>query len=303
VVSLLALVALIGGILWGKGVAVGVSTKTLRIIFPNASGIEVGAPITLYGVRKGSVTALEVVPEGVRVTAVIEPTIPLHGDATASLQMMELMGGKKIEVDPGKAPSRLPDNATIPGFIQGDIGAILSSAGDLTADARQIIRRLDSAIVSVTGIIDDPRFRSNIRSTLSNLESASVSANDLVKRNQAAINQTIRNLNDLSIDLKGILARTDRAVQSTVGTAQEVAADARQVIGTADGTVRKADSLVTRLDQLVKDLKEGDGLVSKLIYDKEFAEELEETIKSARAYINQIGKNGINLNVGLGRKP
>jgi phospholipid/cholesterol/gamma-HCH transport system substrate-binding protein len=186
--------------------------------------------------------------------------------------------------------------------IPGDITAILAAAGDMTVDAKLLLRRLDSALATVNSIVGDPALRGRINNTMANVEQTSITANRLIAGNQAAVTRTVDNLHQLSVQLKSLVDRTGVAVDKTVATAQDVTNDARRTIGKVDHTVEQADSLVAGLDKMVRDLKEGGGTASMLLYDKEFAEELQKTVKGLRAYINQIEKNGINLNVGLGRK-
>jgi phospholipid/cholesterol/gamma-HCH transport system substrate-binding protein len=295
VVTVVALVALVAGILWGKGLVVGVHQLTIKMDFPRAGGVDIGAPVRIYGVRKGSVTAVEVMETGVRITATVEPAVALHPDATASLQMVELMGGKAIEIQPGNAPGKLADGALIEGRIEGDVADLLGSADKISEDARTLLHRLDSAVQATTAIINDPALRQGIKSTVANLEQASSAANDLVAANQATITETVRNLNELARDLKSIAGRADVAIDKTLGTLDAVSTDAHTVIVDAGGAARKADSLIARLDKVVLDIQKGDGTISMLLYDPAFARQLAATVRDARAYLNDIQKNGIVL--------
>jgi phospholipid/cholesterol/gamma-HCH transport system substrate-binding protein len=251
-------------------------------------------------VRRGSVTALEVKEEGVRITASIEQTVPLHSDAGATLQMVELLGGKAIEIFPGEAAGLLAPNAVIPGRIQGDIGQLLGAADQISSDASVILRKLDTAVGALLVVIDDPAFRRGLKSTVTNLEQASASANDLVTANRASIDQTIRNLNELSLDLKAISGRADVAIDRTLNTIDTISADARVVMVDAGSAVRRADSLVARLDQIMLEIQKGDGAVSMLIYDPKFAKELELTVRTARALLSEIRKDGVVLRHKIG---
>ena len=43
--------------------------------------------------------------------------------------------------------------------------------------------------------------------------------------------------------------------------------------------------------------------MTKIIYDKQFADEIDRTLKSAKELVEQIKRYGINANVSLGPKP
>ncbi len=82
-----------------------------------------------------------------------------------------------------------------------------------------------------------------------------------------------------------------------------VSADAGIAIRSVDSTLRQANVLIGRLDGIAADIKGGNGAVSKLIYDKNFADELERTVKSAQSLIESIERSGIKakLNIGFGK--
>jgi len=303
VVTVVALVALIGGIVWGKGLGFGVSNRIITMSFPNAAGVDLGTVITLNGVRKGSVTAIDAQPDEVRITATVEDTFPIKADAGAVLAMLEITGGKKIEILPGKSTAPLPRDAVIQGRVQGDITALLAEVGEIAVKANKVIGGLDSAITTVNGMIGSTQFQSRIENTMINLESTSSEARQLVVGNRAAINGAVANLSRLSSDLRDMVNRMGPAVERTLANAESVSADAGVAIRGVDSTLRQANVLIGRLDAIAADIKGGNGAVSKLIYDKNFADELERTVKSAQSLIESIERSGIKakLNIGFGK--
>ncbi|MEO6046360.1 MAG: MlaD family protein [Candidatus Kapaibacterium sp.] len=301
VVTIGALVVLIGGIIWGKGIGFGTSHRLVRIKFPSAAGVDVGTtPITLNGVRKGNVTAIEAGANDVMITAIVDATYPLHQDATASLQMLELTGGKKIEIVPGASSAPLPHDAVIPGTVQGDITALLADVGDMGADAKKIIRKLDSSITMVNDLIGSAEFKQDIRSTLSNLEKSSAVAHDLVVGNRAAIDRAISNFDNTANDLRQLVSNVRPTVDRTLANAEGASADAKSAIRHVDSTLRMADTLVAHLNGLTADIKNGNGAISKLIYDKEFADEIDRTLRSVRGLIEDVQRSGIKTDINIG---
>jgi phospholipid/cholesterol/gamma-HCH transport system substrate-binding protein len=303
IVTVVALIALVGGIIWGKSLGFGVATRIVRITFPNASGVDVGTVVTLNGVRKGSVTAIDAQPDEVRITASVDDTFPLKADASAVLSMLEVTGGKKIELSPGKSPAPLPADAVIPGVVQGDITSLLAQVGDIAASASQVVAGLDSTVTMVNGVLGSREFRENITSTMSNLEQASGDARNLVTANRAAINRAVSNLDRLSSDLRDLVNRTRPAVERTLASAEDISADAKSALRSVDTTLRQANTLIAHLDTLAADIKGGQGAVSKIIYDKEFADELQRTLTAVKDLVQSIDKGGLKtrINIGFGK--
>jgi phospholipid/cholesterol/gamma-HCH transport system substrate-binding protein len=303
IVTIIAIAALVGGIIWGKGFGFSVNNRTLRFHFPNAAGIDVGAPVTLNGVRQGSVTAVSTDADGVLIEALVETKVPLRSDAAARIEMAELTGGKRIELLPGSTTRPLASDAIIEGTISGDATVLLAEAGAIATDARKLVLRLDTAVDAVNRMLADGAIQRRVDNTLINLEDASGAARSLVVENRARIDQTIASLNATMEDLRGLLLRTTPAAERTIRSAELAAGDARLAIAGAQGTLLRADTLVMRLDSLVYDVRYGRGTASMMLYDTAFAGELRRTIESTRAFIEQMKRNGVNINFSLGRRP
>jgi len=303
IVSVIAILVLVVGILWGKRIGFGVDTRRVLLEFPNANGVEPGTIVTLNGVRKGSIVSVQAEPHGVRMEALIDPSIPLHADASASIRMLEITGGKKVELKVGEDAAPLPADAVIHGKVEGDIATLMAAADGLVDDAKSLFHRLDSTITLVTDVIGTEEFRSNVRSTLANVEDISTNLREMILRNRPKLERTLANVDDLSRELKDLVERSSPKVDQVFATIDQTAGDARSAIHSAQGTLQRADSLIVRLDNVMAEVESGEGIVTKLIYDKEFADELDRTLKSAKELVEQIKKYGINANVSLGAKP
>jgi phospholipid/cholesterol/gamma-HCH transport system substrate-binding protein len=301
VVTLVAAVVLVAGIIWGKGTGLGVDNRVVTMLFPNAAGVDVGAPITLRGVRKGAVTSLEVRPDGVRISALVESSFPLKRDAKAQIQMLEVTGGKKIELIPGESAEPLASGAVIPGEVQGDITSMLADVGDITASTKIVVRRVDSTLVMVNEVLGSRTFRRNIENTLANLESTSAAAQDLIAGNRVAIQRMISNFDGLSGDLRDLVARTRPAVDRAMTAVDTLSTDARVALRHLDMVLQHSDTLIARVDDIARRMQQGEGAVAKLLNDKGFAEELEGTLKSVRRLVENFdqGKTRIPLKIGF----
>lgn len=303
IVTIIAIAALVGGIIWGKGFGFSVNNRTLRFHFANAAGIDVGSPVTLNGVRQGSVTTVATDADGVLIEALVETKVPLRADAGARIEMAEITGGKRIELLPGSVSRPLASDAVIEGTISGDATVLLSEAGAIATDTRKLVQRLDTAMDAVNRMLADGAIQRRIDNTLINLEDASGAARGLVVDNRAQIDRTVASLNATMSDLRALFARSAPAVERTIETADLAAGDARVAIIGAQGTLRRADTLVMRLDSLVYDVRHGQGTASMVLYDTAFAGELKRTIEATHAFIEQMKRNGVNINFSLGRRP
>ena len=94
---------------WAKNFSLTPTDNTVKVQFTNTAGLEIGDPVTVNGVRKGFVEDIAIKGEKVVVTMKVSNDVALKEDADFAVSMLDLMGGKKVEVNPGSSntPFRL----------------------------------------------------------------------------------------------------------------------------------------------------------------------------------------------------
>ena len=149
-VSIGAIILLVLGIFLARGVNVSKSQQTIYVRVPHSGGIEPGSVVTINGVKRGSVTSVKNDQGSVLVAAVLDNIADLHTDASAQISMLEITGGKKMEIDPGVARANLAPQSVIHGRVAPDIGEVLAIVGDVADDAKNLVRRLDTICLLYT---------------------------------------------------------------------------------------------------------------------------------------------------------
>ena len=86
---------------WAKNFSLQSNEQLIKVRFINVSGLEIGDQVTVNGMRKGYVKEMIVEPNNVVVELSIDNDIKLKEDASFAISMLDLMGGKKVEVFPG----------------------------------------------------------------------------------------------------------------------------------------------------------------------------------------------------------
>ncbi len=308
--AVLALLALVGGILWGRGVGMRVSGRTITMQFDEVSGLGLGAPVTWRGVRMGTVTDIAVRPTGVRVQATVENGLPLRRDAKAEILSAEITGGRSVSIAPGNADELLPPGAVIPGFTQPSVASLLENAGTMSEQATRLLTRIDSTVASVQRLVEDPTLRDNLRQSATDLASAASASRSLVDGNRQSIehmvNQlttSVARLHDLVADASPTLRRAINATADATDDARSITKRAGTTVSRVDSVVAHADVLLSELTAMVDSVRNGKGVAGRLIGDEEFARKLERTLDDTQALIRNIQRNGVNLNIGLGRRP
>lgn len=300
IVTIVAVIALIGGILWGKGI--GIDRRRLTVYFPNASGLTSGTPVLIHGVPKGGVASIKAVEDGAQVAILVDRDVDVMRDASAVIRVMEITGGKKVELDPGESTEPLPKDAIIPGVNEGDVGAMLAFVGDLAHEVSPLLKRLDTTLMGVNEILGDPKFRSDVKSTLDNFAGVGADLRKLIANNRGRIERTLQNVDALAANLRSVADKNAPAVERLLTSAESLVAEARSTLNGADVTLETVDRLALRIDSITVDLRTGEGMISRLLYDPKLASELEKVLVELRKTLRDLNQKGVNVNMEVGHK-
>ena len=296
-----AIVILVAGILWGKGVTESIDRSAVTILFDDASGVTTSTPIYLNGVPVGTVTSLATDEDGAIVSARIDSDVSLDDDARAVVRVKELTGGKKIELDPGSSGRSL-GTASIIGRNEGDIGELIAIAAHLAKDIGPLMRRADSLLGSLQRFVDDPVLQQGVRTTVTEFAELGGRANRLVTETGPGITVTIASLRELSGRLNDFIVRNEKGVESAIESTGRLTTNAGSAVEDARTSLRKLDSFLDRLNSITDELSEGEGLVATLLNDPAFTRDLQETIRTVRFLLTNIDRRGVNVNVELGHE-
>ncbi len=300
VIATLAIVIVVFGIVWGKGLGFGVDNRSIRLSFESAAGVDLGTPIMLRGVRVGAVTGIDVQPDRVVVSASMRDVVRLKRDAVGRLGMLEVTGGKKIEIDPGVSGKVLGPEDMIRGVTEGDITAILGVVGKISVQADRLIGRIDTTVAIINDILGSRDFKGDIGRIFAQLDDATSATRNLVVGNREAVNAAVGNLRNVSEQLRDLVNHTRPALERTVVAADGATADARVLLARIDTTMRRTDLLVAHIDSITVEVIRGKGAVSKLIYDPAFAAQLDSTVVLVQRLLDDITRNGVKTNIKIG---
>jgi phospholipid/cholesterol/gamma-HCH transport system substrate-binding protein len=232
-------------------------TLKLQATFESTSGLEIGAPVLISGVRAGRVSqiayrptpALRVMGENrveqpVIVTMVVNNDFPVYSNARFRLVQQGFLGDKRVEIDPGSAENgayliddRHPPLAGEPVF---DMEKIVAQADIIVAD-------MQATVSSFREIMTDDQNVQAIRRTLDNLTKSMDKVYEYLERNEEDVAAAVANAREVSANLAEITARMKdftveggRFDQMTAETQEAVTAlraDLERVARTSEETI------------------------------------------------------------------
>ncbi|MCX6156123.1 MAG: MlaD family protein [Candidatus Kapabacteria bacterium] len=303
IVSITALVLLFAGIILGRGYGVSVNNRIVNFRFKNSGGLQVSAPIMINGVKRGFVSSVENNQGSVLVSGSIDNISDLKKDVNARITILEITGGKKLEINPGISTVSYMIGSEIPGTTPPDIPELVAVFGTVSMDLTMLIKRLDTVMTAGTKVLDDGKAVDQIKKILKNVDELSESLNQLIRENRSGINSSVKDLKYLTGELKGAYNKYEPRLDTLVGNLNSLSYSAKNSIVKVDNAIDKADNLLSDLRDFTANIKSGDNTLHKLMYDKAFAARIDSAISELSGLVLFIKANGVNVNVRLGSRP
>ena len=299
----MAIILLILGISFGRGIGVSVTQKTVKFRFDNSGGIQVSNPIVVNGVKRGVVTLIKNDNGGVYIEGTIDDLSDLKSDAKAEITILEITGGKKIEINPGVSTEKFNPNMEIPGVTRADFTTLVNQGGDMLNNIHSLIVKLDTISSSLAEITSNQRFISNFNSAVQNATDILQMTRLLLVENTNNIELTLSNLRILSSDLINITKKNDPKLDSLIAQLDLTLKNSGKLINKADTSLIALNSILDNVNNITNEIKQGEGLATKIIYDKNFSSRLDSTLTVLFDFLTMVKQHGVNINFRLGTRP
>lgn len=274
---------------WAKNFSFSANDKFLDIKFPNVAGLELGDPVTVNGVRKGSVADFKIESEDVIVKVKLDSDVELRKDAEFAISMLDLMGGKKINISPGSAPDIIDYNKIQQGKFNADIPGVMSMLGNMQEDLNGTIKDVKITLTSLNDYLTDKQLNDNIKSSLANLKDLTHKLNLLVDRNQEDLRTITSNTVTLTTDAKELLHNNKESIRNSVTGLTTI--------------IQRSDSLLAKLNSIVDETSARKNNLGKLLYDEDLYKDLSGTLKDVKELTKilneQLKGEGLNVDANV----
>lgn len=274
---------------WAKNFSLTSTDRTLLVKFSNVSGLEIGDYVTVNGVRKGHVEDFNVQSDFVIVKLLISNDVELKSDATFSVAMLDLMGGKKIEVHPGRSGSRLDFNKVQTGEFFADIPAVMAMIGSVQDDLVSAIKDVNITLKSVNSYLTDEELGKNLRSSVANLNDLSSKINIMLDENRHDLRELTSNAAELTKDAKSFINTNRDGINSSVQDLQVI--------------LKRTDTLLTKVNAFSDQLLDKNNNLNKMLNDKEMYDNLVQSVTRLKELSNmlveQLKNEGIKVDANI----
>jgi len=289
IVGIVLLVWIIG---WAKNISFIEKNVNYKIEFDNVSGLEIGDNVTINGVRKGSVESITVTGSTVLVEIAIEKDVLIPEDSKFYVTMLDLMGGKKVEIRPGKSSKLINPEIIQKGEFQFDVAEVMSFVGRAGEGIPAMMSKIDTALTAINSYLQDEEIKGDVKSGLKNLVALASDFRSLIREQRGQIDHLIKN----SIKL------TENA-DSLTSNASVFIKENQDSIATSIKNLNKllvqSDALIKKFDGIIDETTSQKNNLGKLLYDEATFDDLKVSLKEAKELLilvkKQLKNEGINV--------
>ena len=192
-----------GGIRFLSGIDIFSRNIPYYVAYPEISGIQTATPVTIQGVKVGTVTAIGFDPSVSRdvvLQLTVRRSFRIPRDSKARIYSDGFMGGKAIAIEMGDSPQLLSKGDTL---VAAETRDMLAAAGTELADVKERLTRvmdnLSVTLESVNAVLKDNK--GNIDGTLTHLNSISGNMDAVLAAEKGSLRTAIDNIGKFSTAL------------------------------------------------------------------------------------------------------
>ncbi len=288
---LIGLALLLLGIGMAKNWHLGGVHNILHARFADAGGIATDDPVFIRGINHGKVTEiLSLANRDVEVTMDIDQAEVLHKDATATILMLEVMSGKKIEINEGTYGTFDKAKDTLMGSYPGDISTLVAVLNSISGSLPAITKNVDSVLRSLTDFFGNGKFKEKVYTTLDGADQTLKDLRTVLLENRESLKRTIDQADVLTRELNSTIVSMRPGAQLLLDSM-------RVFVRKASTTLSGADALLGSLNEMMAEAKDKKSLLYRLTSDKEMANKLDSLLTNGHKLIEQIRLQGVDANI------
>lgn len=266
---------------WAQNFSFNSEKKLLNVEFSTVAGLELGDLVSVNGVKKGLVENIRSSTNSAIVTIEFIDALELKEDATFSIMMLDLMGGKKIEINSGNSTNHIDYSKLQKGNFSGDISTAMATLSSVETDLVEVIRELKLSLENVNSVFNSEGFIDNVKSSAANLEELSNNMNELLIANKNTFTQILENANKLTENTNDLIDANKEQLAS--------------LLKNLDSTISNSNVLITKFNRISDEVVNSENNIGKLLYDEEMFNDLVISIKQIKeltTIINEQLKSG-----------
>ena len=282
---LAAIVALIVGIMWGKGIKLRAERYPVIVHFQNIGGLENGAPVLVNGVPKGKVARITLAPDHVAIRCLLDKDVHILSDYRITIETVQLMSGKVVSIYPGSDGHVVNTELPLRGLPSMGISDVVGLIDEFSGDFKKVLLNMNSVLEHLDRIVGDSANQAHLSQSLENINRGSADAAEWITENRQSLNRSIVHLEETLASLKTLVERSGDKLDRSLAQFDSASAQLQALAG--------------NLRDFTDNLNEGKGTLGRLATDPELYNRLNTTAANLDSLIRKIRKRGLTTRIVL----
>lgn len=255
--------------------------NSLFVLYDNVEGLQVGTKVTVNGLSVGKVAKIDFLPNNTKilVSFTVRNDVIFSKNSVAELYEAGLIGGKSIAIHPVYDNfTKFKSGDTLKSSVKPGLTDVVNQQiAPLQQKLEKVLNNADSLFSGVNKVLNSEG-KNNLSVTLENLSSAVKNTNELVSRFNSItkyqnknINTTFENISMISESLNKI---SDSLSKSNLKK-----------------TIYNIEKLSSNFNQILTEIQDGKGTISKLIYQDSLYQNLKNSSEAVEILIKDLKSN------------
>ncbi|MBK8564844.1 MAG: MCE family protein [Saprospiraceae bacterium] len=295
--SLITLALAIWGYKFLKGFNMLAKSLTVYATYEKVDGLRISSTVMVHGLQVGLVSdVFQSIDDPNLITAEmhLDSDTRVPKDAIATIASDGPMGGVHIDlVFEGTCSGNdcVQDGGKLKGITKGLLASMVTPAelrlyvDQLNDGMKEVLDTLTYRLKhsdELNKSVEDVQVTlANLRRTTDRLDKMMATSAGGIERSIANVESITKNLKDNNQQIKNILANAEDLTNDLKqANVQELVGESKVTMQKLQSTLASSDKAIADLSDLLQSLKSGDGAIPMLLNDKEFASNLEATLKN-----------------------
>ncbi|HON33554.1 MAG: MlaD family protein [Thermovirgaceae bacterium] len=247
------------------------------IVFPDAMGLDTGAPVLVSGVESGKVVGIELLKEGVLVRVNVRSHVIVPLDSRFIIDTGGLLGEPRVKVTRGDSLENITEGDAVSGTIPPSLDEIMTDIKTSLGGLQSTFSNINTFLAKLSEAAGEfqefsREARDQVKRAGDSLTGLTENIDSLVQENRGALMASLENLSQFLGNLKKVVDQFDEG-----GTSGQ---DLRQMIVRIKGAAESLEALSRKIEvalfddtapapSRIQEVKEMVGKANRIISDIE----------------------------------
>jgi len=259
---------------------------SLRVEYPNASGLLRGADVLMAGAKVGKVDAgpfIAPTGTGVYVDLKIYQDVEIPSDSVFSIGSSGLLGDRFVDITMLPTAERavaLQPGSVIEGERESGFDELASEGGLMLAEIRETVATIQTVVSRINEELLTKKTMEGVGKSIGNLQATTETLAGSAKKLDGLLTETSEKIDQLVANVDGVVTESKTILASAAGAVEE----GKKAMTSAAGAARQIEATAGDLRSMVRETRQGKGLVGLLLTDQELANNFRALIANLRSH-------------------